>query len=95
MLDMNTSNTYTDDMAKRRKALSDQVRQAVKASDLSRYRIWQETGIDQAALSRFVHGEAGISLEALDKLADLLDLHITTGQSRRRTHRRRSSKKGG
>ncbi len=92
---MNTSNANTDDMAKRRKALSDQVRQAVKASDLSRYRIWQETGIDQGALSRFVRGKVGISLEALDKLADLLDLHITTGQSRRRTESRRSSKKGG
>ncbi|MHC4947203.1 MAG: helix-turn-helix domain-containing protein [Planctomycetota bacterium] len=74
--------------SRRRETLSDQIRRAVLDSDLTRYRIWQETGIDQAALSRFVRGDAGLSLDALDRLADLLDLNIVAGRRRRSRPRR-------
>ena len=69
-------------MARRRVTLSDQVRAAVDASGLSRYRICKETGIGQAAMSRFMSGQGGLSMKALDRLADLLDLNITTGKRR-------------
>ena len=63
--------------------LSDQVRRAVEESEMSRYRISKKTGIDQSNLSRFVHGEVGLSMEALDRLADVLGLNITVGRTRR------------
>ncbi len=69
-------------MARRRVTLSDQVRAAVDASGLSRYRICKETGLSQAAMSRFMSGQGGLSMKALDRVADLLDLNITTGKRR-------------
>lgn len=61
---------------KQRLSLSDELRQAIERSGLSRYSIWQQTGIDQGSLSKFMDGERGLGLESIDKLADLLGLHI-------------------
>ncbi len=58
------------------KSLTEQIRDAVRGSKLSQYRICQETGIDKASLSKFLSGERGLSLAALDKLATLLKLRI-------------------
>ena len=66
-------------MAAKRTKLSEQVRQALNGCGLTRYRVWKETGISQVALSRFVNGERGLPMKTLDRLADFLDLNITTG----------------
>jgi transcriptional regulator with XRE-family HTH domain len=58
------------------KRFSDQIREAVDASELSRYRICQEINLSQAAMSRFMAGRAGLSLEVLDRLAELLGLEV-------------------
>jgi transcriptional regulator with XRE-family HTH domain len=58
------------------KPLTDQIRDAVRQSKLSRYRMCQETGIDKASMSKFLNGERGLSLAALDKLGALLKLKI-------------------
>jgi hypothetical protein len=72
-------------MAKRKRAtLFDQTRQAVLDSDDTRYRICQQTGIDQSALSRFVHGERGLSEDAMNRLAEYLHLEIVTRQHKGR-----------
>ena len=63
-------------MAKKTRALVDQIRQAVLDADLTRYQISQLTGIDNASLSRFVHGERGLSEVALNSLGELLGLEI-------------------
>jgi transcriptional regulator with XRE-family HTH domain len=60
------------------KKLSEQVRQAILKAGVSRYRIAKETGVDQPALSRFVHGERGLSIEALDAIGLYLKLSITS-----------------
>ena len=61
------------------KTLADQIRNAVKASKLSHYRICQETGIDKASLSKFMTGDRqGLSMEALNRLAALLKLRIVS-----------------
>jgi transcriptional regulator with XRE-family HTH domain len=73
-------------MVKRRVKLSDQIRRAVDASGLSRYRISKELGVAESTMSRFMSGQGGLSMENLDALADLLDLDITT--------RKRGAKKG-
>ena len=64
-------------MAKRRpKKLSDQVRQAIDDSGLTRYRIAQETGINESNLAKFYYGYRGLSLEAMDRLGEYLGLRI-------------------
>jgi hypothetical protein len=65
-------------MANRKNKLSNEIRRAVDASAMSRYRLCKLTGIHEAAMSRFMAGD-GLLLTNLDKLADVLDLHITTG----------------
>ena len=72
-------------MAKhRRSTLIDQIRQAIIQSDLTRYQISQQTGVDQASLSRFVHGERGLSGEAINAIGDLLNLEIVVREKKRR-----------
>ncbi len=66
-------------MATKRTKLSEQVRQALNGCGLTRYRIWKDTGISQVTLSRFVSGERGLPMKTLDRLADFLDLNISSG----------------
>ena len=60
------------------KRFSDQIRDAVNASGISRYAICKAMGFSQAAMSRFMSGQAGVSLEVLDKLAEVIGLEVTT-----------------
>ena len=57
---------------------------AIKASKKSRYRISLECGIDQGTLSRLVRGEANISPDTAEKIAEALDLEIIVRPKRRR-----------
>jgi hypothetical protein len=66
------------------KRLSEQLREAIVKADVSRYRISLETGVDQTALSKFVLGRRGLSLEAMDAIGLYLGLSITTSRPRRR-----------
>jgi len=65
-------------MVKRRLKLSDQIRRAVDASGLSRYRISKALNIAESTMSRFMSGQGGLSMDNLDALADLLDLDIVS-----------------
>ena len=71
-------------MTRRRDKLTDQIRRAIDESGVSRYRLWKETGIDQAVLSRFMAGKAGMTLKSLDVLADALELQVVAGRSKRK-----------
>jgi transcriptional regulator with XRE-family HTH domain len=73
-------------MARNSLTLTDEIRLAVDASGLSRYRICKTLGIAESMLSRFMSGKAGLSLDTLDRLAKLLDLHLAAAK--------RSKKKG-
>jgi hypothetical protein len=66
-------------MRKSRLKLSDEIRQAVDASGYSRYRICKTLGIAESTMSRFMAG-SGLSMEYLDALAELLDLHLAFGK---------------
>ena len=55
---------------------SDEIRDAVNASGMSRYRICRTIDLNQGAMSRFMNGRGGISMETLDRLAELLGLTI-------------------
>jgi len=61
---------------KQRTKLSDQIRQAIDASGVSRYAICKQIGLDQALLSRFMQGRSGLSVQTLDALADVLGLDL-------------------
>ena len=58
------------------KTFSDDLRQAVRDSELTRYAISVRTGIDQGTLCRFIRGERGMSLDSVDRLMDCLGLEM-------------------
>lgn len=57
------------------KSLTDQVRAALENCGETRYRVAKNSGLSEPQLCRFIAG-AGISLKALDKLAEYLRLEI-------------------
>lgn len=67
----------------RRRTFSDELRHAIERSGLSRYELCKRIDLSQSALSRFMSGEQGISLEVVDRVAAALDLHVVVGRSRR------------
>ena len=74
-----------DVMSKRnRMKLGDQIRDVVRRSGYSRYRICNETGIDQGAMSHFLAGHRGLSLDSIDRLGEFLGLRIVGLHEKRR-----------
>ena len=68
-------------MAKKRtNLLTDQLRQAIDDSGLTRYRIAKETGISETALAQFYNGHRGLSMEAMNALGEFLQLKIILGR---------------
>ena len=63
-------------MTKRTKKLTDQIRQAIADSGVSRFQIANDTGIDESSLGKFFHGKRGLSLHNLDRLCEYLGLQI-------------------
>ena len=64
----------------KRRMLTDQLRQAIDDSGMTRYRISKETGISEATLSKFYLGQRGLSMEALNALGECLELTIQLGR---------------
>ena len=68
-------------MAKKRsKLLTDQLRQSIDDSGLTRYQIAMATGIDESALAKFYNGRRGLSTQALNALGEFLQLKIILGR---------------
>lgn len=67
-------------MKKRSSLLTDQLRQAIDDSGLTRYRIAKETGISESGLAQFYNGHRGLSMEALNALGEFLQLKIILGR---------------
>lgn len=65
---------------KKTKLVSDQIRQAIDDSGLTRYRIARETGISEATLSLFYNGQRGLPMQTLDTLGEFLELKVTLGR---------------
>jgi hypothetical protein len=59
--------------------LSDQIREAVRASGLTRYAICKAIEISQPTMSRFMNSRGGLSMESMDRLGRLLGLRIARG----------------
>jgi hypothetical protein len=63
--------------------LSDQIRDAVDNSGVTHYRLCAESGVQQSTLSRFMRG-GGMSLDTLDRLADVLGLVVVVKRPKRK-----------
>jgi transcriptional regulator with XRE-family HTH domain len=57
-------------------AILDEIRQAIEKGRKTRYRIAQDTGISEAQLCRLMSGQGGLSIEALEMLADYLGYEV-------------------
>lgn len=65
------------DMAKTKPAvLSEQLREAIRKSGLSMLAVARGAELDKATMSRFLSGERGLRLDAVDKLCALLRLRL-------------------
>ena len=86
-------------MRKKKIKLSDQIRQAVDASGVSRYRISKDLGISESTMSRFMAGIGGLSMEYLDALADLLEMNLAASKPKqlaeKPTRESKEQKRGG
>jgi transcriptional regulator with XRE-family HTH domain len=71
-------------MPKKAKTVSERIREAVETADVTRYRIAQETGIEESALSRFISRERGLGMESLDALAEYFGLELVQRDNRKR-----------
>lgn len=77
-------------MKRKRLTLNDKVRRAVDASGMSRYAICKTSGVEQAAMSRFMAGKRGLTLTTLDALADVLGLDLVVHKPPpKRRHKRK------
>ena len=70
-------------MARRTKHLSDQIRNAINDSGLSRYAICKACDIDKGTMSRFMSGQVGLSLETIDRVGVFLDLQVVKRQKKK------------
>ena len=61
----------------KRMKLSDQIRQANAQAPMTRYRICKQIGFSEATMSRFMSGRAGLSMDVLDRVADVVGMTIT------------------
>ena len=77
-------------MARKRHKVSDVLRAAIDSADSSRYRIALDAEVDHASLSRFMNGTCGLSLDSVDRLAEVLGLEL----AKKHGPKRKGTKKG-
>jgi ribosome-binding protein aMBF1 (putative translation factor) len=77
--DIPTDDVYKSVMSKRKTncGMADVLRDAVRDSGLSNYRIAKDTGIVDGALLRFMSGETSMRLDKAELLAEYLGLELT------------------
>lgn len=57
---------------------TDEIKEAIESSGLSRYRLSLESGVAQSVLSRFMSGTRGLSTDTLDRLAKVLRMSVVS-----------------
>jgi DNA transposition AAA+ family ATPase len=65
---------------KKNMLLTDQLRQAIESCGKTRYALAKETGVGADTLCRFVNGERGLSMEAMDAIGKCLGLRIVADE---------------
>ena len=81
----------------RKTTITEQLQRAIRDCGMSRYELWQRTGVAQEALSRFMATGYGLSLRSIDKLAPTLGLRLVAADELKdkATKSARKTKKGG
>lgn len=68
--------------------ISDQLAAAIKAEDVTLYRIAKDAGVDWGTLQRFLDGtRANIRIETVDKLCEYLGLELRPKKKTRKPKR--------
>ena len=67
---------------KRYMTVSETMRAAILAQDASLREIARKTGVNHATIGRFVRGERGMNLPAVDTLAEALGLELRAKTAR-------------
>lgn len=57
-------------------SLADTLKEAIRKTGLSGYRVALDAGVPEPVVSRFLRGERGINLDTAGKLADYLGLEL-------------------
>jgi transcriptional regulator with XRE-family HTH domain len=70
--------------------LLDTVREAIAESGIEPAEMARRSGIDKAALSRFLRGTTGLSVESVEKIAPVVGLKITARKTRGKSERTRT-----
>lgn len=69
-------------MGKRLK-FSDQIRQAIDVSGLSRYEICKRMEFSESVMSKFMAGKSGLKIRTLDKLADVIGMSVVSSRGKK------------
>jgi hypothetical protein len=67
---------------------TEQLRAAVLNCSESRYQISKATGIAEGNLSKFVHGERGLSMESIDLICEYLGLRLVGPKRKSKSNRK-------
>ena len=70
------------------RTLTEQLRDAIDASGMSRYRICKEIGLPESTMSHFMAGKCGLALTTVDRLGELLGLRIVAEKKIRKNEGR-------
>ena len=62
----------------------DELKRKIQASGKSRYALSKETGIEESALSRFMAGTRGLSIDSIEKLVEALGCEIVLRKRKRK-----------
>jgi transcriptional regulator with XRE-family HTH domain len=63
--------------SRRPTSLREQLRAAIAASGMTRYRLARLSGVCESSLSRFMAGSGGLSIDSIDRLWMVLGLRIS------------------
>jgi hypothetical protein len=74
-------------------SFSDQIRQAISDSGVTRYRIAKESNVHLAALMRFMEGKS-LTLTSVDRLAHVLGLRVVVDRPAAASDQRDTRKAG-
>ena len=70
-------------MARRTQSIADQIRRAVAAQGLSKYRLAKNTGINESTVGRFLNGKGSLSLASAETVMRALGFQVIAPKSRR------------
>ena len=67
----------------KRDSTGDAIREAIRGSGLTRYRIAKDSGVSESTLCRFMVGEQDLTTATMDKVADALGVEVVVRRKKR------------